>query len=179
MLAPNIDQLTVKPTMKTLITRKHCALGQASKAKMQRGFTLIELMVVIVIIGILAGIAVPAYNSSVQKSRRTDAKNGLLDLATREEKFYSVTNNYSSQMSDLYPGQTGTSLTTQTSGTAYYTLSVPTVTAASGASATAAYFQATAVPISGTAQANDACGTFTIDSNGVTSNTGNTATNCW
>ncbi|TDK68733.1 type IV pilin protein [Sapientia aquatica] len=152
---------------------------KATSAKQQRGFTLIELMIVIVIIGVLAAIAIPAYNSSIQKSRRTDAKNGLLDLATREEKFYSQTNTYSSAMSDLYPGQTGSSLTVQTSGTAYYTLSVPTVTAASGASATAAYFQATAVPISGGAQANDACGTFTIDSNGVTSNTGNTATNCW
>ena len=55
----------------------------------QRGFTLIELMVVVVIATILVGIAVPSYMSQMRKSRRTDAKTALLELAGREERFLS------------------------------------------------------------------------------------------
>jgi type IV pilus assembly protein PilE len=49
-----------------------------------RGFTLVELMVVIVIASILMAIAIPSYKTSIRKSRRTDAKTALLDLAGRE-----------------------------------------------------------------------------------------------
>ena len=55
-----------------------------------RGFTLVELMVVIVIASILMAIAVPSYKNSIRKSRRTDAKTALLDLAGREERFNST-----------------------------------------------------------------------------------------
>jgi type IV pilus assembly protein PilE len=60
-----------------------------------RGFTLIELMIVVVIASILVGIAVPSYTSQVRKSRRTDARNALMDIASREERFLSVSNSYS------------------------------------------------------------------------------------
>jgi type IV pilus assembly protein PilE len=52
-----------------------------------KGFTLIELMMVLAIIGILAMIAVPAYQGSVQKSRRADAKAALSGLQMEMEKF--------------------------------------------------------------------------------------------
>jgi type IV pilus assembly protein PilE len=68
------------------------------------GFTLIELMVVVVIIAILASIAVPAYQSSVRKSRRTEAKSALADLAAREERFYATQNVYSSSPAALAYG---------------------------------------------------------------------------
>jgi len=142
----------------------------------QKGFTLIELMVVIVIIGILVKIAIPAYTSSVQKAYRTDAKSALLDLATREEKFYSINNQYTATLSSLYPGLATTTLSVQSGNTSYYTISAPTVTAASATSA--ASFTASAAPVAGTAQANDPCGTFTITNTGVTSVSG-TLTNCW
>ena len=51
-----------------------------------KGFTLIELMIVIVIVGILAMVAVPAYNSSVQKSRRSDGMSSLVAVQLEMEK---------------------------------------------------------------------------------------------
>lgn len=56
--------------------------------KHNRGFTLIELMVVIAILGVLAAIAVPQYNGYVLKSKLTEGFNNLSDLRTRLEQFY-------------------------------------------------------------------------------------------
>jgi len=54
--------------------------------KMQQGFTLIELMIVVVIVGILASIAYPAYQRYVRESRRADAQAYMMELALREER---------------------------------------------------------------------------------------------
>lgn len=145
-------------------------------ASRQRGFTLIEMMVVVIIIGILVKIALPAYTNSVQKAYRTDAKSALLDLATREEKFYSVNNQYTATLSNLYPGLATTTLPVASGSTSYYTISAPTVSGPPTASVAA--FTASAVPNATSAQANDPCGTFTITSTGVTS-VSTTMTNCW
>lgn len=60
----------------------------------KRAFTLIELMIVIVIVGILASIGYPSYTSYVQKSRRTDARVSLLDYTVSLEKRYTQLNRY-------------------------------------------------------------------------------------
>jgi type IV pilus assembly protein PilE len=59
-----------------------------------RGFTLIELMVVVAIVGILVGIALPSYQDSVRKGRRGQAKSDLVELAQRAERFRTVNNTY-------------------------------------------------------------------------------------
>lgn len=61
----------------------------------QRGFTLIELMIVVVIIGIIASIAYPSYTRYVQKSVRTDAHAGLMRVASELERCYTRTYSYS------------------------------------------------------------------------------------
>ena len=68
---------------------------------MHRGFTLIELVIAMVIVSILAALAIPSYSAYVRKSRRTDAKNALLDMASLEERFFTTNNTYSSTPSDL------------------------------------------------------------------------------
>lgn len=60
----------------------------------QRGVTLIELIVVVIIIGILAAVAIPSYRAYVLRSQRADAKDALLALATAQEKFYLQCNIY-------------------------------------------------------------------------------------
>ncbi len=62
--------------------------------KTNKGFTLIELMIVVAIIGILASIAYPSYVESVAKARRADAKGALLNFANSMERYYTVNNTY-------------------------------------------------------------------------------------
>lgn len=134
-------------------TRKTASSGAASSG----GFTLIELMVTVAIVGILATIAVETYSREVQKSRRTDARTALLDLAGREEKFFSVSNTYSLNASDLgYPA-----FTTPV-GNGYYTVSIAVPDGSQNT--TAPTYLITATPVPGGLQANDtACTSLTVN----------------
>lgn len=100
--------------------------------RMELGFTLLELMIVVAIVGILAAIAFTIYSAQVQKARRTDARTAVLDLAGREERFFSVANNYSQIPTDV-----GYSAFPQIVGSGYYTINVtvpdPAFVAAGGA----------------------------------------------
>jgi type IV pilus assembly protein PilE len=66
----------------------------------QRGVTLIELVVVMIIVGILAAVAIPSYRNYVLRSQRSDAKDALLALATQQEKFYLQCNRYADVIAD-------------------------------------------------------------------------------
>ena len=59
-----------------------------------KGFTLIELMIVVAIVGILAAIAYPAYTDNTRKARRADAQSVLMGLASAMERFYTENNTY-------------------------------------------------------------------------------------
>lgn len=61
-----------------------------------KGFTIIELLIVVVIIGILAAVAVPAYYNHILRSRQADAYHNLLDIKAAEEMFNSQYNRYGS-----------------------------------------------------------------------------------
>lgn len=58
--------------------------------KIQSGFTLIELMIAIAIVGVIAAIALPSYQASVRKSNRAEAKTELSDVAQRLQRCYTV-----------------------------------------------------------------------------------------
>ncbi len=73
----------------------------------QRGFTLIELMVVVAIAAIIAAIATPNYLKSVRKSRRAEAKAALQELAQQQEAYYARNGRYTYDMRELgYGGKT-------------------------------------------------------------------------
>ncbi len=67
----------------------------------QNGFTLIELMVVVAIVGILASIAYASYAGSVQKSRRTDAKDALSRASARQEQWYLANQEYTNVIANI------------------------------------------------------------------------------
>jgi len=127
------------------------------------GFSLIELMIVVAIIGILAGIGIPAYKSHILKSHRADAHATLLDLAARQERF--IAQNPAGYATNISAG-TGLNLGRTTSREGYYNLTV-------AADATSYLLTATATG----GQANDTdCATITFSSTGVKSGT---TGDCW
>ena len=150
-----------------------------SPSPRSRGFSLIELMVVVAIAGILAAIALPAYRAYVLKSHRTEAKTALLDLAGREERYYNTNNAYTQAQADLGYGTAG-NVTNLSVGSGYYQVSIPTPTAATATTAAAYTITATAVGN----QTNDTpCASFTVTSLGAQTaqNSGGTddSATCW
>jgi type IV pilus assembly protein PilE len=67
----------------------------------RKGFTLVELMIVVAIAGILAAIAYPNYIDSIRKSRRSLAKTALMDAAQKQEAFYARNASYTGNLADL------------------------------------------------------------------------------
>jgi len=148
-----------------------------------RGFTLLELMITLAIAAILASIAIPAYNSYILKSHRTEAKSALLDMASMEERFFSTQNGYSQLTTDLgYSGNWPVVV-----GSGYYEIQMPAVNPATAPSpgnpaGTPASFTLTAVPVPGNMQTGDtACTQFNVLSNGTKTAAGSptASTDCW
>lgn len=69
--------------------------------KPQAGFTLIELMIAVAIVGILAAIAVPNYSEYVKRASRVEATAALLDAANKQEQYFVDNREYTSKFADL------------------------------------------------------------------------------
>ena len=143
----------------------------------QRGFTLIELMIVLVIVAILASIAVPSYQNSVMKSRRADAKAALSAAAAEQEKWFFQFMQYSGDVDDI--GGNGSGLLLSPEG--FYTVTVTNPSAGTcTSSAPFNCYTLTATPTVGGPQEEDtACTTFVLAHTGARSATGSNSSSCW
>ncbi len=134
--------------------------------KAQLGFTLIELMIVVAIVGILSAVAYPSYTEYVRRGHRADARAGLLQAQQWLERAATATG--------AYPTELPATLTWANDSTKRYTISI-------GGPATTSTFTLTATPKG--AQVGDKCGNFTVTHTGLRGakgvTTGDIVTECW
>ena len=140
------------------------------------GFTLIELMIVVVIVGILLLVALPGYERQTIKTKRALGKGELMGVMARQEQYFVNNRRYATTLADLgftnpYSIDADGNRVAVNSADEIYTIAI------SGASATA--FTLTATPKKG--QAKDTlCGTLQITSTGVKSESGTSnVKECW
>ncbi len=136
------------------------------KTRTPHGFTLIELMITVVIIGILAAIAYPSYQNYTKQTRRSDAQIALTQAANQQERFFTECNVYASSLAGTRSCGAATLGYGTASPESYYTLTVGAgaITAATCSQYSCGY-TITATPVAGTSQAND--GKYRIDSTSV------------
>jgi len=148
----------------------------SNQMRRHHGFTLVELLIVVAIVGILALVSYPSYQNHVRKTKRADAKAALTELVNRQEKFFGQCSKYADNITAAFPLKFGDCDgkglgASASSPDKLYTLSV--------ASTGATDYTLTATAASGTTQVDDKpsgqdCTKLTISATGVK---GPTA--CW
>lgn len=149
----------------------------------QRGVTLIELMVVVIVIAILASIAIPSYSQYVVKARRQVAAQELLTIASRQEQFFSDNKTYAVSIADL--GYAADPIGTDENGelvdagdaSAMYSFTVSSTTASLSGRIRA--YTLTAEPLGKQASDDHECGALTIDDAGLRKAGGSINDKCW
>lgn len=132
-----------------------------------RGFTLIELMIVVAVVAILAAIAYPSYQEYLRKARRAQVKADIVEYMQLAERYHTVNNSY-----------VGFALTAnqqrspREGGTAWYTIAI-------NPDATANTITIVASPVATTPQAKDKCGNVGINQAGVKTNSKGALSDCW
>lgn len=135
--------------------------------KLNRGFSLLELMIVVAIVGIIVTIAYPAYQEYVRDAHRTDAKAVIIEMSQWMERQYTVNGRYT-DASDAAPSLPLVK-SPKDGADVVYNL---------GVTATANTFTIVATPDAGGPQNGDRCGGLAITQTGVKTSSGAVA-DCW
>lgn len=117
-----------------------------------KGFSLVELMIVVAVVGILSAIAYPSYQEHLRKSRRAEAQSLLMTIADRQQQFLLDTRSYAGSIDALH-------IAPPASVTSHYDLTL------SLAASSVPAFTVTAAPLGG--QLADKCGTLTLTNTGA------------
>jgi len=131
----------------------------------QTGFTLMELMITVAIIGILAAITIPSYTKYVQKTKRTDAKVELMKIAQMQESYFVQNMSYANSLTQL--GFTADNMASENNE---YSISIGSITPnpCTGTSVTACQqFRVDAVPTSVSQVKDEECIRFTLSNTGL------------
>ena len=126
--------------------------------KQAKGFTLIELMIVVTVIGILAAVALPQYRQYVVRGNRAAAQAFMLDVANREKQYLLDARSYAIDGGTTALAQLSMAPSANVQKNYTFTVTVPVVT-------TAPTFTITAAPVATSAQAGD--GNLTLDDTGA------------
>jgi len=143
--------------------------------KRQAGFSLVELMIVVVIMVILAGLALPSYNQYVLRAQRGIAQQLIADIRARQERFFLNNRGYADDLADLGFASTTINIDKQgnpgaSTADAIYTLSLTNTSATT--------WTAQAVPKNGQIKDSD-CATLTMAHTGLRSASGSGGSACW
>ncbi len=147
--------------------------------RLERGITLIELMIVLVVVSILVGIAYPGYQQYVQRARRSEAQIAMTQLAAAQEKLFTRCSTYTLDLNNIAGvacnAAFGASAAPQTTPEGNYTISAVGTADAGGTSYI--QFTLTSTPVAGKSQASDTkCASMTLASTGAKTAT---SSECW
>ena len=131
----------------------------------QRGFTIVELMITVVVVAILTSLGYATYTEQISKSRRAAARALVMDVMQHEERFYTENSTYTTALTAMGYG-----------ATLYTDRNAHSISLAAGATGTIA----TSVAVTATAVLTDAkCTALTLTSANAQSGTGSNSTVCW
>lgn len=124
-----------------------------------KGFTLVELMTVILVLGILVGVGVPTYRNYVVRAQRAEAKTTLMRVQAQQEKFYMQNNTYTTDVNNPPPAGLGI----PASENVYYDIAI-----VAGTGGLTIGYTASATPAAGSPQLDDEdCALFSVNQSGA------------
>jgi len=158
-------------------------MNNAYRLRLLRGFTLVELLIVVTIVGLLAVIAVPSYTNYIVRAKRQVAAQLLLTVASRQEQFFMDNKTYAEGLDQLgYPDETfgtddnGEIVAYNDASARYVFLVEAGDTTAAG---TVMGYTASATPAGAQAERDTDCAVLEVDNAGARSASGPKGIDCW